>query len=66
MNAKNHLRQNGIRTFHRDEDGMEPIQVVMLVAIAALILMALKGQVWAAIKTWVLRKVGELTSSSGW
>jgi Flp pilus assembly pilin Flp len=38
--------------FHEDEDGMETIQVVMLIAIAAVVLIVLKA-FWGEIKTWV-------------
>ncbi len=31
--------KNAVRTFHSDEDGLEAVQVVMIVAIAAMILL---------------------------
>ena len=42
----------GAVTFHEDEEGMETIQVVMIVAIAAVVLIAVKV-FWGQIKEWV-------------
>ena len=47
----------GLRVFHEDEDGMEAIQVVMIIAIAGLVLIALAA-FGDKIFEW-LRKVGE-------
>ncbi|MCU0703146.1 MAG: hypothetical protein MUF18_04055 [Fimbriiglobus sp.] len=37
--------------FHRDDRGLEALQVVMIIAIAALVL-ALVKLFWGSIKTW--------------
>ena len=55
MNAlKNEMSQlnKSLRNFHEDEDGMETIQVVMLVGIAAIILIVVKI-FWGQIRDWV-------------
>ena len=46
---------DSVRAFHEDEDGMETLQVVMIVGIAAVILIALKVW-WKDIKGWVGKK----------
>lgn len=40
-----------LRGFHEDEGGMEALQVVMIVAIAAVALIVVKTQ-WTKIKSW--------------
>ena len=51
-----------IRSIHEDERGLESLQVVMIIAIAALILALLKT-FWPTVKTWF----GTLTSAiTGW
>lgn len=45
-----------VRSFHEDEEGMETIQVVMLVAIAALVLITIK-MFWGKIKQWATGNV---------
>lgn len=42
---------NLLKKLHRDEEGLETLQVVMIVAIAAIILALLKI-FWADIKKW--------------
>lgn len=44
------LREN-LRSFHEDEDGMETLQTVMIVGVAALILIVLIA-FWKPIKSW--------------
>jgi len=39
------------RNFHRDEKGMEALQVILIVAIAAIILAFLKYY-WQDVKNW--------------
>ena len=41
-----------VRRFHDDERGLEAMQVVMIIAIAALIL-ALVKLFWSDVKNWV-------------
>jgi len=62
MNSDINLLTDRIQQFHEDEDGMEAIQVVMIVAIAAIVLIFLKAVVWPRVSEWVMRKVEELTS----
>lgn len=47
-----------LRAFHQDEGGMESIQVVILVAVAAVILIGL-FVFWGDIKGWVGQKISE-------
>jgi Flp pilus assembly pilin Flp len=60
MNAIN--KNNVLRGFHEDEDGMEAVQVIMIVAIAAVVLAALK-MAWPSIKQWFSGAVSNIT---GW
>lgn len=45
-----------LRKFHRDERGLEALQVIMIVAIAAIILALLKFA-WPGIKKWFIDNV---------
>lgn len=60
MNVKDKSLGSSISEFHRDEDGMEALQVVMLVALAAIILIFLKNVLWDRVKNWSEEKVNEL------
>ena len=60
---KNSKMQNAIRKFHNDEAGLEALQVVMILAIAAVALIAVKTQ-WTTIKGWYDGVMGNATS--GW
>lgn len=40
-----------LKRFHKDERGLEALQVVMIIAVAALIL-ALVKLFWGSVKTW--------------
>jgi len=51
-----------IKRFHSNEDGLEALQVVMIIAIAALFLIAIKFQ-WTTIEKWFKTMVGKI---SGW
>jgi hypothetical protein len=62
MKTKPTTWRRGLLNFHQDEDGMEALQVVMLVAIAAIILIFLKSVIWPRIRGWVQGKINELTS----
>lgn len=57
------MRQN-IERFNRDEDGMEAMQVVMIVAIAAMVLIALKV-FWKTIWSWADGLVSKVTQGGG-
>ena len=49
-----------IRKFHEDESGMEPIAVVMIIAIGAVVLLAIV-KIWPTIQTWFKQEVTEVT-----
>ena len=48
--------------FHRDDRGLEALQVVMIIAVAALIL-ALVKLFWSDVKNWVTPLVADIL---GW
>ena len=52
---------NVLKKFHRNEAGLEALQVVMIIAIAALFLIAVKFQ-WQTIETWFKGLVESITS----
>ena len=52
--------RHALRSFHEDEEGMESLQVVMIVAIGAVVLLVLK-LMWPSIKGWVMSAVGKIT-----
>lgn len=43
--------KNALRQFHNDEDGVEQMNVIMILAVAALVLMAI-WVFWGQIKAW--------------
>ena len=51
--------KNVVRQFNNDEDGIEALQVVMIVAIAAIVLIAVMT-VGQEVMTWAKGKWGEL------
>jgi hypothetical protein len=51
-----------LRRIHRDEQGLETLQVVMIIAIAALILAILKAY-WPQIRSWFEQLVNNIL---GW
>jgi uncharacterized protein involved in cysteine biosynthesis len=55
---KNGIRRR-LRAFHRDECGLEALQVVMIIAVAALIL-ALVKLFWSDIKNWVTPLIAKI------
>lgn len=59
MKTLSAIRQQ-IANFDRDERGMETLQVVLIIAIAAIILALIVKQ-WEGIRTWVLSMIGEVT-----
>ncbi len=59
----NHRLTTAARNFHDDEAGLEALQVVMILAVAAVALIAVKTQ-WGTIKTWYDQVMGDATS--GW
>lgn len=51
MNAKLRRLQNSLASFHQDEEGLEALQVVMIIAVAAIMLLFIKMN-WGKIKDW--------------
>ena len=51
-----------LRRIHEDEQGLETLQVVMIIAVAAVILALVKSQ-WGNITTWFNNTVKAIT---GW
>ena len=56
--------QQAIKAFHEDEDGMESIQVVILLAIAAVVL-AVLATFWEKISTWAGDLIDEVLTWGG-
>lgn len=54
---------SAVRKFHNDEAGLEALQVVMILAVAAVALIAVKTQ-WSTVKSWYDTVMGDATS--GW
>jgi len=52
------------RYFDQDQDGMETMQVVMIIAVAAIVLLFVRQQ-WGHISNWAGTLVGEITSWQG-
>lgn len=50
-----------LRTLHEDEEGMEALQVVMIIAIGAVILLAII-KLWPTIKSWFTSETSEVTN----
>lgn len=55
--------KNRLAQFHRDEDGIEAIQVVMILAFAAVVLVA-AWAMWGTIKQWATVLLDNLTSQN--
>ena len=62
MNAKMRRLQNSIVRFHQDEEGLEALQVVMIIAVAAIMLLFIKMN-WGKIKDWFS---GLMSQVLGW
>ena len=52
---------NAARKFDQDQDGMETMQIVMIIAVAAIVLIFVRGQ-WDAISGWAEGLVGDVIS----
>ena len=50
--------------FHRDERGMETLQVVMVTAVAAIIV-AFMQRFWPRVKAWFLESVNQVLRWQG-
>ena len=56
--------KNTLKSFHNDEDGLEALQVVMIIAVAAVALIFVKSQ-WDGddgIKKWATDLISSVTS----
>ncbi|HEX4415349.1 MAG TPA: hypothetical protein VH107_17075 [Lacipirellulaceae bacterium] len=54
---------NTIRKFHRDEEGLEALQVVMIIAIAAMVMVAC-ATVGKSVVAWMNQKWTALQGTS--
>ena len=54
------VRQS-IKKFHRNEDGLEALQIVMIIAVAAEALIFVKTQWTDTIKPWATELIGGVT-----
>ena len=54
-----------IRKFNNDEAGLEALQVVMILAVAAVALIAVKTQ-WTTISQWYSDVMGEGVGATNW
>ena len=54
-----------LKKFHQDEAGFEAIQVVMILAVAAIALIAVKNQ-WGKISAWFEKVMGEGIGDKNW
>ena len=59
MKAVTNLR-NRIARFHNNESGMEALQTVLIIAVAAIILALFVNQ-WATIKSWAESAIKAIT-----
>lgn len=55
MKSLTNLKQAAAK-FHNDEDGLEALQIVMIIAIAALVLIAIKNK-WPEVRDWMNEQV---------
>ncbi len=51
--------------FHNDEAGLEALQVVMILAVAAVALIVVKTQ-WDVIRGWFTKVMGEGVGEGNW
>ena len=56
--------KNGLLKFHRDEKGLEALQVILIVAVAAVILTFLKIY-WQDVKAWFKDMMEPITGGKG-
>jgi hypothetical protein len=49
------------KKFDQDQDGMETMQIVMIIAVAAIVLLFVQSQ-WNGIANWASTLVGQVTS----
>jgi hypothetical protein len=51
---------NVLRCVHKDEEGIETLQAVMIIAVAAVILALVKSK-WPDVKTWFNKALQDIT-----
>ena len=56
---------NSVKNFHNDEDGVEAIQAVVILAIGGIALITVKDK-WKDIKTFFDNNVKDATSGWSW
>lgn len=57
--------RDSVRSFHRNEAGLEILQVVMILAVAAVALIAVKYK-WDDIKEWFNDVMGQAVGEDNW
>ncbi len=57
--------KSAVSKFHNDEAGLEALQVVMILAVAAVALIVVKGQ-WDTIRDWFTKVMGEGVGEGNW
>ncbi len=53
--------KQAFRNFHRDERGLEALQIVMILGIAAVVLLFVKAK-WPSVKDWADTLINSVTS----
>ncbi len=62
---KKHNLSSAVSKFHNDEAGLEALQVVMILAVAAVALIVVKTQ-WDTIRQWFVKVMGEGVGDGNW
>ena len=62
---KNLNIKSAVKSFHNDEAGLEALQVVMILAVAAVALIVVKTQ-WDTIRQWFNDVMGEGVGADNW
>ncbi len=57
--------KSAVAKFHNDEAGLEALQVVMILAVAAVALIVVKTQ-WDTIRQWFTDVMGKGVGSGNW
>ena len=63
MKAFTNAKQ-AVAKFHKNEDGLEALQIVMIIAIAALVLIAVKDK-WPEIRDWMIEQLDSIMEFEG-
>lgn len=56
---------DSLKKFHKDEAGLEALQVVMILAVAAVALIVVKTQ-WDVIRKWFIDVMGQGVGDKNW